>query len=92
MTQYSAQSTLMNRPCLRLFRGREEHIQDPVSIARRELAQLAGKTSDSGVDTQLMGGAIVQRFFQIMESKVFIHARLQGLVLPRNLHLRVIKN
>jgi len=61
VTQYSAQSTLMNRPCLRLFRGREEHIQDPVSIARRELAQLAGKTSDSGVDTQLMGGAIVQR-------------------------------
>jgi len=79
----------MNRPCLRLFHGREEHIQDPVSIARKELVQLAGKISDSGVYTQLMGDAIVQRFFQIMESKVFIHARLQG---AGTLHLRVIKS
>jgi len=79
-----------NIPCP-LLRGREEHIQDLVSIARKELAQLAGKTSDSGVYTQFMKGTTVQKFFQIMESKVFILV-FRELVLPRNLHLRAIKS
>ena len=77
VTLYSAQSTLTNRSRLRLLHRREEHVQDLFSITRKELAQLAGKTSDSGAYTQFTEGAIVQGFLQIMESKVFIHTRIQ---------------
>jgi len=77
VTLYSAQSTLTNRSRLRLLHRREEHVQDLFSIARKELAQLADKTSDSGAYTQFMEGAIVQGFLQIMESKVLIHTRIQ---------------
>lgn len=77
VAQKIAQSTLTNRSRLRLLHRREEHVQDLFSTARKELAQLAGKTSDSGAYIQFMEGAIVQGFLQIMESKVFIHTRTQ---------------
>ncbi|KAJ3571712.1 hypothetical protein NP233_g3567 [Leucocoprinus birnbaumii] len=60
-----------------LLHRREEHLQDLFAISRTELAQLAGKGSESGSYTQFLEGVIVQGFLQIMEPKVFVHTRTQ---------------
>lgn len=71
-TRVSAQSNLTNKSRLKLLHRREEQLQELFAIARSQIVTFA---EDEGRYTQLLEGAIVQGFLQLMEPNVTLIAR-----------------
>ncbi|KAH0828625.1 ATPase V1 A1 complex subunit E [Lanmaoa asiatica] len=72
VAQKIAQSNLTNKSRLKLLHRREEQIQELFAIARSQIVTFA---EDEGRYAQLLEGAIVQGFLQLMEPNVTLIVR-----------------